>query len=103
MTKNVLKEARNEIPRNNTASTPLHFAAMHGHLKIFQIVLKHFKNEYPKTIFGESPLYFAALNPLSTRGGGGFPPPSEKIGFSTPIFSNFFKRNLGKKSLRILT
>ena len=50
----------NKNPKNRDDWTPLHSAALHGHLKIADYIVKCIEDKNPKTNSGWTPLHFLA-------------------------------------------
>ena len=53
--------ATNRNPANQWGTTPLHWAAMCGHLDVCQLLLHHVEVKDPVNQYGETPLHLAAM------------------------------------------
>ena len=49
-------------PRNNFGETPLHFAAMNGHLLVCKYIMEQVTDKNPRADYGRTPLHYAAMN-----------------------------------------
>ena len=56
----IIKRVDVKNPKNRKKMTPLHYAAVNGHLDICQLIMKYVKNKNPKNQKGETPYDLAA-------------------------------------------
>ena len=56
------KNPRANRDEGGMMTTPLHEAAISGHLDICSLILDQVEEKNPKDIYGETPLHYAAIN-----------------------------------------
>ena len=55
----VFERSKDKNPQDGNGETPLHTAALHGHLEVCQLILEQVEDKNPKDNFGETPLDLA--------------------------------------------
>ena len=54
-----MESLKDKSPQDNDGNTPLHLAALNGHLDVVRFIMENIEDKSPEDSFGHPPLYYA--------------------------------------------
>ena len=58
----ITENLEDKNPKDSNGFTPLHHAALNGHLDICKLIMEQVENQNPGNVYGDTPFHWAAGN-----------------------------------------